>query len=236
LYTDCCCVRPGVPVRYHSVRYHSGGSMKLNACTVSCFLHTWFIYNLNTILLLARHTHNNTIYTGLTLHESTWHNPLDNPLVNPLGNPPSAWITLPCSRVPLTYLESLLCVWCDPCPLWSQVACKLTSPPPGSLPMPISRPQWSPMSIVCPSTTTSQPRLHIVWYRTHVHRVLYTQQTISHQCSSYSAPSDIIIFCLIVSHWFFTCFHHLFASFLKENSSEFFHKPFLLCRFYANAL
>ncbi len=31
------------------VRYHSGGSMKLNACTVSCFSHTWFIYNLNTL-------------------------------------------------------------------------------------------------------------------------------------------------------------------------------------------
>ncbi len=53
------------------VRYHSGGSMKLNACNL-----------------------------------------------------------LPCTRVPLTYLETLLSVWCDPRPPWSQVACKLTSPSP----------------------------------------------------------------------------------------------------------
>jgi hypothetical protein len=58
-----------------------------------------------------------------------WHNPLDNPSMIPLDDSPSAQRIPPCSRVPLTYLESLLCVWCDPCPLWSQVACKLTSPP-----------------------------------------------------------------------------------------------------------
>jgi hypothetical protein len=58
-----------------------------------------------------------------------------NPLTSHLDNSPFAWRTLPCSQVPLTCMESLLCVWCDPCPLWSQVACKLTSSPsPLSLP------------------------------------------------------------------------------------------------------
>ncbi len=49
--------------------------------------------------------------------------------MNPLDNSP-------CTRVPLTYLESLLSMWCDPCPPWSQVACKLTSPSPFPLPPP----------------------------------------------------------------------------------------------------
>jgi hypothetical protein len=89
--------------------------------------------------------------------------PLITPWRIPLTILPFAWRILPCSRVPLTYLESLLCVWCDPCPLWSQVACKVTSPP-LSLPIPFSRPQRFPISSMCPSTTTSQHRLHIVWY------------------------------------------------------------------------
>jgi hypothetical protein len=90
-----------------------------------------------------------------------------NPLTSPLDTSP--WLfplclaTLPCSQVPLTYLESLLCVWCDPRPLWSQVACKLT-PPPLSLPTPFSRPQRFPIPIMCPSTTASRHRLHIVRY------------------------------------------------------------------------
>jgi hypothetical protein len=61
----------------------------------------------------------------------------------------------PCTRVPFTYLESLLSVWCDPCPPWSQVACKLTSPSPFP-------PQRFPNSIMRPSTTTSRHRLHLV--------------------------------------------------------------------------
>ncbi len=86
------------------------------------------------------------------------------PLIIPLDNSPFAWWTLPCSRVPLTYLESLLCVWCDPCPLWSQVACKLTSPSPFP-PIPFSRPQQFPIPVMCPSTMTSRHRLHIVRYK-----------------------------------------------------------------------
>ncbi len=52
-----------------------------------------------------------------------------HPLMTPLENSP-------CTRVPLTYLESLLSVWCDPCPPWSQAACKLTSPSPFPFPPP----------------------------------------------------------------------------------------------------
>ncbi len=69
----------------------------------------------------------------------------------------------PCTRVPLTYLESLLSVWCDPCPPWSQVACKLTSPSPFP-PHSLSRPRRFPNSTVRPSTTTSRHRLHLVWH------------------------------------------------------------------------
>ncbi len=82
---------------------------------------------------------------------------------NPLGNSPLPGKSLPCSWSPLTYLESLLCVWCDSRPPWSQVACVLTSPP-FSSPSPFPFPQRFPVSNTCPSTTTSQNRLHIVRY------------------------------------------------------------------------
>jgi hypothetical protein len=78
---------------------------------------------------------------------STWRNPLVFPLANS-----------PCTRVPLTYLESLLPVWCNPCPPWYQVACKLTSPPIPS-PFHFPAPNGSPNSIVRPSKTTSRHRL-----------------------------------------------------------------------------
>ncbi len=55
--------------------------------------------------------------------------------------------TLPCSGVLLTYLESLLSVWCDPCPLWSQVACKLTSPLLFPSPFPFPAPNDSPFQL-----------------------------------------------------------------------------------------
>jgi hypothetical protein len=88
-----------------------------------------------------------------------------NPLMSPLDNSPFAWRTLPCFQVPLTYLEFLLCVWCDPCPPWSQVACKLTSSPlPFPSPMSLPVPQWFPILIVCPSTMTSRHQHHIVRY------------------------------------------------------------------------
>jgi hypothetical protein len=80
--------------------------------------------------------------------------------------PHPACRTLPCTRVPLTDLESLLWVWCDPCPLWSQVACKLT-PTPSSFPPHSHLPhRWFPNPIMCPPKTTSRPRLHTVGYRT----------------------------------------------------------------------
>ncbi len=79
-----------------------------------------------------------------------------SPLITPLDNSP-------CSRVPLTYLESLLSVWCDPCPPWSQVACKLTSPSP-FFPHSLFPPPTVPNPIMRPSTTTSRHRLHLVWH------------------------------------------------------------------------
>jgi hypothetical protein len=93
----------------------------------------------------------------------TWHNPLDNPLGSPLGNPLLPGKSLPCSWTPITYLESLLCMWCDSRPLWSQVACVLTSPPFPS-PSSFATPQWFPISNMCPPTMTLRHRLHIVRY------------------------------------------------------------------------
>jgi hypothetical protein len=58
----------------------------------------------------------------------------------------------------LTYLESLLFLWCDPCPPWSQVARKLASPSPFQFPDPPGFPQI----IVRPSKMTSRLRIHIV--------------------------------------------------------------------------
>ncbi len=106
----------------------------------------------------------------MTLYESTWHNPLDNPLINPLDNSPLHGKTLPCSRVPLTYLESLLCVWCDTCPLWSQVACKLTSPLLFPSPFPFPAPNGSPSNYV-PfydniTTSTSHSLIHDLFQET----------------------------------------------------------------------
>jgi hypothetical protein len=81
--------------------------------------------------------------------------PYEFPLLIPLDNSPFP-------RVPPTYLESLLFVWCDPRPPWSQVARKLTSPspfPPHSIFPPSN---GSPNVIVRPFKMTSPHRLHIV--------------------------------------------------------------------------
>jgi hypothetical protein len=64
------------------------------------------------------------------------------PLTIPLDDPPLPGKSLPCSRIPLTYLESLLCMWCDSHPLRSQVAYILTSPSP--FPSSFPAPQWFP--------------------------------------------------------------------------------------------
>jgi hypothetical protein len=122
-----------------NVRYHYGGSMILKACIshlahVVFFKHNYFI---------------STTYTQLARYVQDWHYigahgtiPFDNPLTIPLDNPPLLEESLPCPRVSLTYLESLLCVWYNSRPLWSQVASILTSPfPPHSLfPLPNGSP------------------------------------------------------------------------------------------------
>jgi hypothetical protein len=114
--------------------------------------HNSFINHIHTIAWY--------VYTRLTISEHMAQTPWRVPLIIPL-----ALRTLPCSPVPLTYLESLLCMWCDPCPLWSQVACKLTSSPlPFPSPISLPVPQQFPIPIVCPSTTTSRHRLHVVRY------------------------------------------------------------------------
>ncbi len=93
-------------------------SRKLSAPNPSCSLPLWRVheikhiylvsrthgYNLNTILLLAWHTHNSMICTGLTLYWSTWHNPLDILLTIPLDNPP-----LPGRSLLLTWNPSFVC-------------------------------------------------------------------------------------------------------------------------------
>ncbi len=129
-----------------------------NKTHVTCSSHTWFIYNLNTILLLAAFTQYYDTYTHID-NAKSWCNPLWIPLANsPCWFP---W-QLPFPWVPPTYLESLLSAWCDPRPPWSQVACKLTSlspfPPHSNFPTP----HGLPKSIVRPSKTTSRHRLHIV--------------------------------------------------------------------------
>ncbi len=91
--------------------------------------------------------------------------PLTIPLVVPLVIPPLPEKSLPCSCIPFTYLESLLCVWCDSGPLWSQVACVLTSPLPLPSPFSFPAPQRFPISTMCPPTTTLRHRLHIVRYK-----------------------------------------------------------------------
>jgi hypothetical protein len=70
----------------------------------------------------------------------------------------------PCTRVPLTYLETLLSARCNPRPPWSQVACKLTSPSPFHFPAP----NGSPNSIVRSPKMTSRYRLHLVRNRNYV--------------------------------------------------------------------
>jgi hypothetical protein len=86
--------------------------------------------------------------------------PLKIPLVIPLRlESPS-----PVPEPLFTYLESLLCVWCDSRPLWSQVACVLTFPLPLPFPSSFPAPQRFPNSNMCPPTTTLRHRLHIVRY------------------------------------------------------------------------
>jgi hypothetical protein len=82
--------------------------MKLNARILHL---AWFIYNLNTILLLARHTHISTICTRLILCRSTWHNPFDNPLAIPLITLYDSLDNPPLPEDPFPVPESLLLTW-----------------------------------------------------------------------------------------------------------------------------
>ncbi len=84
--------------------------------------HTWFIYNLNTILYYHDIHTIGMICTRLALYRRYMHNPLDNPPC--LENP---------SPVPEPHLltwNPSFASWCNSCPLWSLVACVLTSSPP----------------------------------------------------------------------------------------------------------
>jgi hypothetical protein len=116
------------------VRYHSRGSMKLNAC--NCSSHTWFIYNLNTILLLAAFTQYHNTYTQIN-DAKPWRNPLLIPLANSL-----CWFPL---TIPLSP-ESLLLSW-NPSSLRGAILVHpgprllVNWPPPSHcLPIPISHP------------------------------------------------------------------------------------------------
>ncbi len=55
-------------------------------------------------------------------------------------------------------------LWCNSCPLWSLVACILTSSPLLSSPSPFPFPQRFPISNMCPPTTTLRHWLHIFRY------------------------------------------------------------------------
>ncbi len=128
---------------------------------------------------------------------SLWCNPLITLLDTPLNSSPCSW-------VPLTYLESLLSVWCDPCPPWSQVACKLTSPspnPPHSLFPPPTVPQsnYAPLYDDITTPTSFSPA-----------QVLLMEKTVG-QKSGVTVPlsKSITIFILSrLSFWFWQCADH----------------------------
>jgi hypothetical protein len=123
---------------------HCGTSSNYNS-TRRCSLPLWRVHEIKHMYLASR-IHGlfitltqffiSTTYTQLAQYVQGWHY-TGGTWCNPLYNPPLPGKSLPCSWTPLTYLESLLCVWCDSRPLWSQVACVLTFPPP-FLPIPFS--------------------------------------------------------------------------------------------------
>jgi hypothetical protein len=147
--------------------------MYLASCIHGLFITYTQFFISTTHTQLARYVQ------GWHYNGGTWHNSLDIPLGCPLDNPPLPRKSLPCSWSPFTYLESLLCVWCDSCPLWSQVACVLTSPP---LPSPSSfpAPQWFPISNMCPPTTTLLHRLHIVRYNNFLFEIFMSAWYMEH--------------------------------------------------------
>ncbi len=116
---------------------------------VSCSSHTWFIYNLNTVLLLAFIQYYDMIHM-YRLAISVMAHFLFTPLADSLLPP-----------FPFTYLESLLlcgAILSTLVPGYSWT--DLPSPhPPSSLPIPDSH---YPRSIVHPTKTTSPSRLHMV--------------------------------------------------------------------------
>ncbi len=114
-----------------------------------------------------------------------------NPLLTPFDNSP-------CTRVPLTYLESLLSVWCDPRPPWSQVAGKLTSPSP----FPFPAPNGSPNSIVRPPKTTSRHQLHLVRKNTFISWCDYHRCRKTYRCGIFQG-----VFRYILEKYFLQLFY-----------------------------
>ncbi len=104
------------------VHYHSGGSMKLNAC---------ILILAHMVYLQSKHVHLLVAFAPLLFT----HIQIDN--IRLWRNSPSLLPLLVSSSVPLpipfTYLESLLCVVRSR-PPWPQVARKLTSPSPFQIP------------------------------------------------------------------------------------------------------
>jgi hypothetical protein len=124
---------------------------------VSCISHTWFIYNLNTILYQHNIYPIGTICTILAWY---WRSTPQS-----FCNPPSCLGIPPLSLDPsLLTWKSLL--WRDSRPLRSLVGCILTfPPPPSSAPhFLFPFPQRFPISNTCPPMTTLRYRLHIVRY------------------------------------------------------------------------
>jgi hypothetical protein len=99
----------------------------------------------------------------LTILEHMAQTPRRIPLIIPLVNFPFGWrpSLVPWSLSP-TWNPSFLCgeILVHP---GSRLLVNWP-PPPLSLPIPISHPQRFPIPIMCPSTTTSRHRLHIVRY------------------------------------------------------------------------
>ncbi len=164
------------------------------------------------------------ICTGLILCWRHMHNPFDNPLwspCDPLDNPPLPGRSLPCSWIPLTYLESLLCVWCDSRPLWSRLLVYWPPPLPLLFPFSFLLPNGSPNSLKCPSTPTSWHRLHIVLYNKYfLQDSVYLLNTVFACTENIILKASMILDKVPVSKALSTLFE---SKYLKDMSNVFFH-------------